>query len=56
MGRKRLRPHRKRAMQKRLAPGKKPMSAVTKADRKKKSEIDRARTKAALEKRTKAAK
>jgi hypothetical protein len=50
MGRKRLRPHRKRAMQKRLAPGKKPMSAEIKAERKKKSEIDRARTKASLNK------
>jgi hypothetical protein len=51
MGRKRLRPHRKRAMQKRLAPGKKPMSVEQKAARKIKSAIDRARTKAALAKR-----
>jgi hypothetical protein len=50
MGRKRLRPHRKRAMQKRLASGKKPMSVEQKAAQKAKSEIDRARTKAALNK------
>jgi hypothetical protein len=50
MGRKRLRPHRKRAMQKRLASGKKPMSAENKKAQKKKREIDRARTKATLAK------
>jgi hypothetical protein len=50
MGKKRLRKHKQRAMNKRLASGKKPMSAETKEDRKKSSAIDRARTKATLAK------
>jgi hypothetical protein len=37
-------------MNRRRVSGKKPMSKETKADRKKKSEIDRARTKADLDK------
>ena len=50
MGRKRLKRHRQMAMNKRLAGNgnKRPMSVEQKADRKKQSEIDRARTKAAL--------
>ena len=38
-------------MNRRAISGRKPMSAETKADRKKKSAIDRARTKADLDKR-----
>ena len=48
--RKRLRKHKQYAMNRRLASGKKPMSAETKEARKRNSEIDRARTKAALAK------
>jgi len=48
--RKRLRKHKQYAMNRRRVSGKRPMSKETKADRKKKSEIDRARTKATLAK------
>jgi hypothetical protein len=46
----RLHEHKQRGMTKRIRLGKKPMSKEQKADRKKKAEIDRARTKASLEK------
>jgi hypothetical protein len=46
----RLRGHKQMSMNRRSRWGKKPMSDATKADRKKKSEEDRVRTKAALEK------
>jgi hypothetical protein len=48
--RKRLKKHKQSAMNRRLASGKKPMSAENKEAQKKKSEIDRARTKATLAK------
>jgi hypothetical protein len=50
--RKRLRKHKQYAMNRRAVSGKKPMSAETKADRKKASAIDRARTKADLDKKS----
>jgi hypothetical protein len=46
----RLRGHKQMSMGRRSRWGKRPMSDATKADRKKKSEEDRIRTKAALEK------
>lgn len=53
MARKRLRKHKQYAMNRRRISGKRPMSKETKADRKKKSEVDRQRTKADLEKKSK---
>lgn len=50
MARKRLRDHKQSGMNRRKISGKKPMSAERKKDRKKTSEIDRAATKAALNK------
>lgn len=50
MAKKRLKRHKQSAMNRRRISGKKPMSAERKADRKKASAIDRARTKAVLDK------
>lgn len=50
MARKRLRKHKQYAMNRRMISGKRSMSAETKEARKKISEIDRARTKADLDK------
>jgi hypothetical protein len=51
MAKKRLRKHKQFAMNRRRMSGKRPMSEETKKARKEKSVIDRARTKADLEKR-----
>lgn len=51
MARKRLKHHKQSAMNRRRISAKRPMSEERKADRKKASAIDRARTKAALDKR-----
>lgn len=56
MARKRLRRHKQYAMNRRRNSGKRPMSEETKADRKKTSEADRARTKADVEKKLKSSK
>jgi hypothetical protein len=53
MVKKRLRRHKQFAMNRRRISGKKPMSKETKADRKQRSAIDRERTKADLEKKSK---
>lgn len=48
--RKRLKKHKQSGMNRRAISGKKPMSTEQKESQKKKSEIDRARTKAVLDK------